>query len=280
MLLALTITIFSLRHDVFLANWQPVPLRFRVFDADFPVIMAFDCFQFKSIHENSAVFSFFRLIRRSFFKHKTSSSCNPEIVLKPIKIIVALIALVVLSACSSGGFGGAAKMQGASVVDVSQLPSMRVVGVNISVPRSLKVSEENSIKPKADIVWHGDPYGDRYAQVHKVMEDGIGKGVAGIQGNLPVVVTIEMTRFHALTPRTRYGIGGVHEINFNMMVTNSRTGDVIIPWYPVDASFKGYKGDQAVEAENRGLTQKVRIENQLAAIIRQELTGVPAVLQE
>jgi hypothetical protein len=50
--------------------------------------------------------------------------------------------------------------------------------VNIAVPQSLAVSEENSYVPVADIVWHGDAAGDRRAQVSKIMQTAMAQGTA------------------------------------------------------------------------------------------------------
>lgn len=192
--------------------------------------------------------------------------------MKPHRVIVALLALFVLTACQTTT--GVSRSQ---PVEVFDLPSMRVVGLNVVVPRTLKVSEENSIKPRADIVWHGDPFGDRYEQVQKVVEGGLKNGVESIQGDMPVVVNVEVIRFHALTDRTRYSIGGVHEIEFFLTVTNATTGDVIVPTHLVDASFAGLGGETAIVAERAGNTQTVRISGHLAEVIKQELTGIPAV---
>lgn len=192
--------------------------------------------------------------------------------MKPHRVIGALVALFVLTACSNTS--GVSRSRSIDRVD---LPSLRVVGLNVTVPKTLKVSEENSIKPRADIVWHGDPFGDRYAQVQTVVETGLNRGVAGVQGDIPVVVNVEITRFHALTDRTRYSIGGEHEIEFLLTANNAQTGDVVVPTYLVNASFAGYGGDAAIAAEREGQTQTVRITQHLAEVIKQELTGIAAV---
>jgi len=194
---------------------------------------------------------------------------------KHLKPVLAVLVTLFVVGCSSdaGLFGQKGTTR---PVDVTQLPSMRVVGLDIKVPRSLVVSEADSYKPAADIVWRGDPFGDRYAQVKAIFEEGIGRGVRSLQGNLPVVVHIEVRKFHALTERTRYSVGGTHAIDFLLSVTNGRTGEVIIPPYLVSTRLKGYGGDKALAAERIGLTQKVRITAHLAGLIRQELTGIPA----
>ena len=109
---------------------------------------------------------------------KVEAAKNMEFVLKPQRIIAAVFAFGILSAC-----GTTTSAPRASTVEIASLPSIRVVGLNVNVPETLTVSEENSIKPRADIVWHGDPFGDRHEQVRAVIEDGLSRGAAGIQGN-------------------------------------------------------------------------------------------------
>ena len=193
--------------------------------------------------------------------------------------VLALLAGIALSGCSGegGGIGGLGGSRGpAKTVDVTRLPPMRVVAFTVEVPRSLKVSEANTYKPVADIVWREDPPGDRYAQVQKIVEEAVRRGISGMQGDLPVVLHVTVQKFHALTQITRYSFGGTHAIDLLISVTNARTGDVIIPPYLLVVRLEAYGGDKAIAAERAGLTQKVRITRHLAGLIRQELTGVPA----
>ena len=194
-----------------------------------------------------------------------------------MKHLAPLVALLIsLSACSPGAGGVIGGTVTARTVDVTQLPSMRVVGFIVVVPETLRVSERNSYKPIADIVWRGDPLGDRHDQVKAIFEEGITRAVASFSGDLPVVLHIQVRRFHAVTERTRYTIGGVHEIEFWLSVTNGRTGDVLIPPYFISTNIKAFGGEAALEAEHAGLTQKVRITAHLEELIVRELTGIPA----
>jgi hypothetical protein len=74
---------------------------------------------------------------------------------------------------------------------------------------------------------------------------------------------IEVTRFHALSERARYTIGGQQEIEFVYSVRHAETGAILSAPQPVDLTFRGFGGQQAVEAERQGLTQRVRISEQL-----------------
>lgn len=197
--------------------------------------------------------------------------------MKILMPLIVLCSVFLLQACSFGTGGGLFGNQTASnnTVDVTQLPSMRVVGIIVEVPDTLSVSEENIYKPVADIVWRGDPFGDRYAQVKAIVEEAAKQGASSLQGDFPVVVHIQIQEFHALTEITRYSIGGVHAIEFLMSVTDGRTGEEVVPAYVVAANLKGLGGEDALAAEREGQTQKVRIVDHLAAVIQSELTGQP-----
>ncbi len=159
--------------------------------------------------------------------------------------------------------------------DLQLLPGqapITVDAVRVRVPRSLEVSERNSYLPFGDIVWREDPIGDRHAQVATIVQDALTKGVAPLNGPVHVNLEVQVNRFHALTEKARYTTGGVHSISFDMMLTDPKTGQVLVPRRTVNADLQAFGGRNALEAEARGLTQKVRISDYLAEVIRQELT--------
>lgn len=191
----------------------------------------------------------------------------------------AAVALAVLGGCSGVGnmaLPGLTKpipFQPSPALDVADLPDFILIGWQVTVPETLKVSEANTIKPSGDIVWRGDPFGDRYAQVKAIMEASLAKAAPQVRGNLPITVQVVVRRFHALTERTRYTYGGLHELRYDLQVTNAETGEVIIPAYTVDATFRGYGGYQALDAERRGFSQKRRVTDHLFQSIVYQLTG-------
>ncbi|SHJ91026.1 hypothetical protein SAMN05444000_11552 [Shimia gijangensis] len=151
-------------------------------------------------------------------------------------------------------------------------PSFALAGFSVNVPTTLKVSEANSYRPSGDIVWRGDPYGDRYKQVGAILEDSIQLGAGNLTGAMDVVVDIELKRFHALTEKTRYSVGGIHSIEFVMTIRDAQTGAVVRGPREIKADLVGYGGSKALQAEARGLTQKYRITNHLARVIQDEMT--------
>ncbi|MDF1728775.1 MAG: hypothetical protein P1U53_13615 [Sulfitobacter sp.] len=157
------------------------------------------------------------------------------------------------------------------VPGIVQVPSFRVVQAGINVPRSLTVSEANSYYPRGDIVWRGEPFGDRHAQVEAIFEEALSRGTAGIDGDVPVIVDIQVLRFHSLSEKARVSIGGVHNMPFRMRVRHAVTGEVLMPSREIEADLDAFGGSHALMAESRGQTQKVRVTAYLAQKMRSEL---------
>ncbi|MCX7565287.1 hypothetical protein OS189_02880 [Sulfitobacter sp. F26169L] len=152
------------------------------------------------------------------------------------------------------------------------LRQINVARINVSVPTSLKVSEANRYYPHGDIVWREDPLGNRHAQVSKIMHDAMTAGTAGFQGPVPVILDIEVVRFHALSEKARYTVGGDHHIVFKMVLRDANTGQFLSEPRKITTDLEAFGGQQAINAEARGLTQKVRISGHLAEVIRQQMT--------
>lgn len=150
--------------------------------------------------------------------------------------------------------------------------ALRVTDIRVQVPRELRVSEANRYYPSGDIVWREDPIGDRHQQVSAIVHKGLSMGAAQLEGEVPVVLDVIVTRFHALTEKARYTVGGVHAIQFDLTVTHAQTGEVIMPRHPIKADFDALGGTAAVRAEANGITQKVRITQHLSKVIVEELS--------
>ncbi|WP_296429850.1 DUF6778 family protein [Roseovarius sp. BRH_c41] len=191
-----------------------------------------------------------------------------------LKLMAAMMLGFGLSACGSVDTATRNAPLEAPVLRAAPI-SLDVQQIRVTVPKSLKVSEANSYYPMGDIVWREDAPGDRHAQVKTIMEEALATGVAGLQpGTIPVVLDVEVTRFHALSEKARYTVGGMHTIHFAMTLRNPVTGEAYGAPKPVSVSFKAFGGSAAVAAEQRGITQKVRISERLASVIQTEL-GMP-----
>jgi len=149
---------------------------------------------------------------------------------------------------------------------------VRIAQVTVNVPRTLTVSEENSYLPKSDIVWRGDAYGDRYEQVKAIVEQSAANASQTLNGARPVHLHITLDRFHGLTEKARYRIGGVHNINMLVTLLDPETGAVLRPTRHVVTNLDALHGDAALEGDRKGLTQKYRVTNFLTHVISTELT--------
>lgn len=172
-------------------------------------------------------------------------------------------AVLMLSAC--GGTWETAY----TGVAASDSRNWRVSKININVPRSLSVSEENTYAPEADIVWRGEPEGDRHTQVAQIFYDSARAGTRALRGSRPVTLDITVHGFHALSDkaRTQLSSSGVHNIIFDMTVRASN-GTILAQEQNVQADLIAYVGEQAKAAEEQGITQRVRIFHHLTNVIQ------------
>lgn len=157
------------------------------------------------------------------------------------------------------------------------VPDYAVTAINVTVPKSLRVSEANMYYPIADIVWRGEPRGDRHVQIKAIFDEAMATGIAGFTDGRAVVVDVEVTRFHCLTEKARYTVGGVHSVKFNMTVRDAATGAVIDGPRLVIADIRASGGAIAVEEEAQGITQRLVIKQNLAQVIERELSRPVAV---
>ena len=178
----------------------------------------------------------------------------------------AMAALAFLAGCQ-GNPEASARNIPLSVAAIGRLEPQdwRLSALEVVVPETLTVSEENSIKPRADIVWREDPCCDRHNQVDAIMTAAMEQALAPLRGSQPVRVELQVTRFHALTERTRYSIGGEHEIEFILTVFDARSGEVVRGPRAVDVTFPAAGGDRALADEARGYFQRDAITDRMIA---------------
>lgn len=201
-----------------------------------------------------------------------------------IRVLVAMGLASGLSACvggtgtvSRGVADGAALVVPAKGGAVVMAPQYDVTAVHVTVPRDLKVSEANVFYPIADIVWRGEAAGDRYEQVRAILEEGVAFGTGAMHQGRKVSVDVELVRFHALTEKTRYTVGGVHSIKFMLTVRDAASGVALDGPRLIVADVKAAGGSRAMAEDQAGRTQRVVIVEHLAAVIRRELSVPVAV---
>jgi len=156
--------------------------------------------------------------------------------------------------------------------------SYTVQQINVVVPEDLTVSEANGYYPAADIVWRGDPIGDRYQQVAAILETAALQGTADLSGDIPVVLDIVLARWHGVTERTRYSIGGNYTIHFMLTVRNAGTGAIIEGPRMIEAELAAPGGLAAVRLEQSGQTEKLRVTEYLTYVFQREFYGAGAAL--
>ncbi len=172
-------------------------------------------------------------------------------------------ALMLLTACGGGWMTDYDEPVGSEVSRAWDVRNVAVV-----VPDSLTVSNENSLAPNADIVWHGEEFGDRRFQVKQIMETGITAGTGKLNGNRPVQMNVILQEFHAVTPAAvARSPSAVHNITFTLSVIDARTGEVLAEPQLIQADLEAYVGAAAFTAAIEGRTQKARIEAHLARVI-------------
>lgn len=161
-----------------------------------------------------------------------------------------------------------------------QAAQLRIASFEVSVPETLQVSEANAYYPKGDIVWRGDPMGNRYEQVKAIFDESLTRSATLNKEGYPVALEVEVLRFHALTEKARYTVGGVHAITFQMQVRDSKTGELMANPWVVEADLEAFGGKRAIDAEAKGITQKSRIIAHLTEVLRQELSRPQAYKNE
>lgn len=154
-------------------------------------------------------------------------------------------------------------------VDPVVAKTWNVTDVMSVAPGTLSVSNANTFAPNADIVWHGEPYGDRRAQVARILEEGITRGASALKGPRDVTIVANVRHFHSVTPASlAQAPGAVHNIRYVTQVLDSDTGEPLTEQEEISADLEAYVGAAAVTAAMQGDTQRVRIVNHLARVTR------------
>lgn len=202
-----------------------------------------------------------------------------------IKSLLSLGLAIGLSACVSsetasrsqvGPDGVTKATQSGSAVSVGEKVSipLNVIDVKINVPSSLRVSEADTWYPQADVVWRGEPRGNRLEQIYRIYDEAADAGTSGLKSGLPVVAEVTVTRFHSVTEKTRNSIGGVHSLQFTLTVRHAETGEILDGPREVIADVKASGGSKAIAEDYAGRTQRVVVVERLAQVLRQELKAL------
>ena len=162
-------------------------------------------------------------------------------------------------------------------VDPALAASWRLAMVDVAAPETLTTSDTDGYVPNFDIVWHGEPAGDRRAQAAAIVTEGIERGArSALHGRKSVRISATITQFHAITPTVRKMDGvGVHNIQYTIQVFDAHSGAALTEPQNIKAEFPALTGKTGDEADARGLTQRVQIVNHIAAVTQNWLGKGP-----
>ncbi len=185
-----------------------------------------------------------------------------------MRFALAMMAVLGMSSC---GMVTAERRPYVDPVTEAAMAPYAVNVVNISVPRTLVVSEADTLYPTADIVWRGELGGDRHAQVGAVIGDAVALGTGDLTRGRPANVDIAVVRFHGLTEKARFFVGGVYSIRFLLTIRDPMTGAVIDGPRLVNADIPYWGRNRAIADTVAGRQERTFIVDGLARIIRDEL---------
>lgn len=148
-----------------------------------------------------------------------------------------------------------------------------------TAPETLLVSESDGFFPNADVVWRGDPAGDRLQQIAALFGEAANRTKLFINSDIPIIADIELVRFHGITQRLRRGLGGSYAISFYLTVRDARNGAVIEQRRLIQTKLRAPGGAEARELEAAGRTERVQVIAFLVEVLRAELTSGPVATQ-
>lgn len=174
-----------------------------------------------------------------------------------------LAATLAVSGCSRGW------TTSYETIDPATARDWRIADVIVTVPDELTTTEANTFAPRADIVWHGEPFGDRKMQVAAIFREAALRGTNGLNGPRPVTMSLTVAEFHAVTPAAvARAPAAVHNIAFQLQIFDAETAEPLTEAQLVEADLDALVGAAAVAAAVEGQTQRVRIVDHLTTVFR------------
>ncbi|MEX0969210.1 MAG: DUF6778 family protein [Paracoccaceae bacterium] len=179
--------------------------------------------------------------------------------------LIAVAAAATLSGCID------TNVRYSEVLREDQTFNWNVTQINVSVPRTLTTTDQNSQAPDVDIVWIEEGPGDTYAQVQRIFEEGVALGAgrldASLKGGRAVRLEVEVAQFHTLTSRARSNIGGIHNVDFYIQAFDVATGEAISPRSFLESDQKASGGARARQEDEAGFTMRVANVERIASVV-------------
>ena len=184
--------------------------------------------------------------------------------MKFYNIVFAIAALGLLASCASRNTSFSDE------VSAAVSTNWHVHDVQVIIPDSLTTSEVNILRPDVDVVWHGEPQGDRLQQVGIILHNALEVAAESLipeNNHRPVVIQATLIHFHSLTPRARALVGGIHKVKFSIQVIDQKTDEVLAGPTVIEADEFAFGNWKAVRADAEGETMKVRISNRIVEVV-------------
>ena len=155
----------------------------------------------------------------------------------------------------------------------------KVTSVNVTVPEALIVSADNALNPSADIVWWEGNRAYGKVRVDEIVTQGAQAAASKTNGSRPVRLAITLVRFHGMTPRAtaRLQVSGVHNVHFVAQIFDAATGAALTSAENIHADVPALHGEELNNANQRGLTDRVRVTNAISKAVAGWLGAGPDV---
>lgn len=187
-----------------------------------------------------------------------------------VKVVVIGLAVLIVSGCVGPRVSSLDYTEGASL-EPNEVSDMKLNSVNVTIREEMQVSTDPAIRypPKETLVWWGEPSGDRKQQVQALVSDAIADATQPLfLGDRLVGIEVTLNQFHAMTPLARMTEIqlGVHEVQFDIALIDTQTGDTLASEVNLNADLRAFSGSTVAPAEAEGQTQAVRIKARIGQV--------------
>lgn len=177
--------------------------------------------------------------------------------------------LVTGSASLLAGCAGRWEVDYAQGLDPAVTRGWTASQVIATVPEFLTVSNDNTYAPNADIVWHGESFGDRKEQIARILKEAVTAASAPLSGPRMVAISTQLLHFHGVTPMaTNRAPAAVHNIAFRAQVFDAGTREPLTGISLIDADLEANVGSAAITAALEGETERIRIVEHLTRVMK------------
>ncbi|MDN5787423.1 DUF6778 family protein [Pseudorhodobacter sp.] len=128
---------------------------------------------------------------------------------------------------SRNGFADSSPVTDYAMRQTALAPQYDVKSLRVAVPEKLRAAENRGLFIQPDILWRGEPAGERHGQIAAMFTEALKTAVAQMTTGPEVVIEAEVTRFRGLDDTARQHGGGRYDIAYLLTVRDYRTGQVV-----------------------------------------------------